>query len=151
MTNLIPWRDSHLVEEARREFDDVFRRVFGPLTENGNGNRKMTWSPHIDMSESDKSIIVKADVPGVDPKDIDVTVQNGVLTLTGEKKEEREEKQKNYQRTERFFGQFYRAIALPTGVDENNVAATTSKGVITITIPKKPDAQPKKVTIKAAE
>ena len=146
MKGLIPWRDSHLLEEARTEFDDVFRRMFGtPIESTGNGKR--SWSPHVDMCEDDKALVVKADIPGVNPKDIDITVDEGALIIKGEKKEEREEKQKNYQRMERFVGQFYRSIALPSGVDVDKVSACTANGVITITVPKTPSAQPKKVTI----
>lgn len=149
MKSLIPWRESHLMEEARREFDDMFRRYFGVQLEGSNG--KSTWTPHVDVSETDRAVVVKADLPGVDAKDVEVTVEDGVLTLKGEKKEEREEKQKNFHRIERFAGSFFRSIRLPAGADENHVTATTAKGVITITIPKKPGAQPKKIAVKAAE
>jgi HSP20 family protein len=150
MRSLIPWRESHLVEEARKEFDDAFRRFFGASFEL-NGNGKTTWTPHVDVTESDKSVVVKADLPGVDAKDVEITIEDGVLTLKGEKKEEREEKQKNYRRMERFVGTFYRAIPLPTGMDDGNVTANSAKGVITITVPKKPSAQPKKVAVKVGE
>jgi HSP20 family protein len=150
MRSLIPWRESHLMEEARQEFDDMFRRYFGVQFE-GNRNGKGTWTPHVDVSETDKAVIVKADLPGVDPKDVEVMVEEGVLTIKGEKKEEHEEKQKNFHRMERFVGKFFRTLPLPAGADENHVTATTAKGVITITIPKKPGAHPKKVPIKDGE
>jgi HSP20 family protein len=150
MKRLIPWRDSHLLEEARMEFDEVFRRMFGaPIEINGNG--KKAWNPHIDVSENDKALVVKADLPGVDPKDIDITVDEGVLIIKGENKEQREDKQKDYRRMERFVGQFYRSIPLPSGVDKDKVTANTANGVITITVPKTPGAQPRKVTVKAGE
>jgi HSP20 family protein len=151
MRSLMPWRDSHVIEEARKEFDDMVRRLFAPSGEGEGNGRKTTWSPHIDLSESDKSVVVKADIPGVDPKDIDITVEDGVLTIKGEKKEEREEKKQNFHRTERFVGQFFRQISLPSGADEQNVSATTAKGVITITIPKKPGSHPKKITVQEAK
>jgi HSP20 family protein len=149
MTSVLPWRASHFLDDARKEVDDVFRRVFGKIAEDGEELAvPAEWSPRVDVSETDKAITVKADLPGVDPKDVDVTVRDGVLTIKGEKKEEREEKKKNYQRMERFCGKFYRAISLPTGVDEDNIAAATAKGVVTVTIPKKPEAQPKKIAVK---
>ncbi len=150
MKSLIPWRESHVLEEARREFDDMVRRLFAPMSETG-GNGRMSWTPHIDVCENDKAVTVKADIPGVDPQDIDITVEDGVLTIKGEKKEEREEKKENFTRTERFIGQFYREIPLPSGVDPDNVQATTAKGVITIMIPKKAGAQPKKITIQESK
>ena len=152
MRALIPWRDSHVLEEARNEFDEMFRRLFGPVAE-GNGNtpsRVMTWSPHVDVAETDKAVVVKADLPGVDPKDIEITMHDGSLSIKGEKKEEREEKHKNYHRMERFVGKFFRTITMPEGVDEENVSASTAKGVITVTVPKKPGTLPKKVDIKEA-
>lgn len=151
MRSLIPWRESHVMEEARKEFDDMVRRLFAPLAEGEGNGRITTWSPHVDLVENDKSVVVKADIPGVDPKDIEITVADGMLTIKGEKKEEREEKKQNYHRTERFVGQFHRQLSLPTGIDESNVTASTAKGVITITIPKKPGAQPKKIAIQEAK
>jgi HSP20 family protein len=103
------------------------------------------------MEETDKEIIVKADLPGVDPKAVEVSVQDGVLTVRGERKEEREEKKKNYRCVERFAGSFYRAVALPPGADAEKVTATSTNGVVMITIPKKPEAQPKKITVTPAK
>jgi HSP20 family protein len=84
-------------------------------------------------------------------KDLVITVENNVLVLRGEKKEEKEEKKKNYHRLERFFGEFYREIPLPIGADTEKIAATSAKGVITITIPKKPEILPKKIAVKPCE
>ena len=147
-TNLMPWRGSHLLEDARKEVDDVFRRIFGTMSENGTDSTgSASWSPRVDMSETDTALIVKADVPGVDPKDIDVSIRDGTLMIKGERKEEREEKRRNFHRLERFVGHFYRAVPLPTGVDEDHISAISGKGVITITIPKRPGALPKKIPV----
>lgn len=120
-------------------------RFFGE--ENGNGQAMKTWSPQVDVEETEKEILVKADLPGVDPRAIEISVENGMLTVRGEKKEEKEEKKKNYHRVERFTGTFYRQIAMPSGADADKVTATSVNGVITITIPKKPEAQPKRITV----
>jgi HSP20 family protein len=151
MKALMPWRaaGSNLFDRMRDEMDDMFRRTFGPVAE-VNGD-KFTWAPSVDVEETDKEIFVKADLPGVDPKDIDITIRDGVLFLRGEKKFEKEEKEKNYHRIERFGGTFYRSIPLPVGANESNVTATTCKGVVTIAIPKKPEVQPKKVTVQAKD
>ena len=141
----------NLVDQVRSEMDDLFSRFFG--TADGDGGRKPAQrfsALRVDLSETEKAFMIKADIPGVDPKDIDITVRDGVLTLRGEKKAENEEKGKNFHRIERFYGQFFRSVPLPTGVDEENVSAASAKGVLTVTIPKKPEAQPKKVAIKAA-
>jgi HSP20 family protein len=105
----------------------------------------------VDLKETDKEFVVKAELPGVAPKDLDIAVYEGVLTLKGEKKEEVEESKGGFHRTERFFGEFYRAIPLPPGCDEGKVVANCAKGVVTVTIPKKPNALPKKVEVKALE
>jgi hypothetical protein len=90
---------------------------------------------------------VKADLPGIDAKDVEVSVMEGTLVLRGEKKEEKKEERKDYQRVERFAGQFYREIPLPPGTDPDKIAASSSQGVVTITIPKKPEVQPRKITV----
>lgn len=120
-------------------------RFFGH--EDGRPKAVETWAPRVDVEETDKEILVKADLPGVDPKNIEISVENGILTVRGEKKEEKEEKKKNYHRIERFAGAFYRALALPPGADAEKVSATSANGVVTIAIPKKPEAQSKKIAI----
>jgi HSP20 family protein len=144
-------RDAHWFEEARNEFNELFHRFFGEGAAKNGENGFAAWSPRVDVSENEKAFVVKADLPGVDPKDVDITMREGVLTVKGEKKTEKEEKKENYHKVERFAGSFYRQIPMPVGVDENNVTATTAKGVVTITIPKKPEAQPKKIALKAGE
>ena len=152
MKSLIPWRSGDsLLDQMRTEMDDVFQRFFGLPAESKVNGANMTWAPRVDIQETEKAYIVKADLPGVDPKDVEVDVHDGILTVRGEKKEEKEEKHKNYHRSERFIGQFYRSLPLPAGADENNVQATSHKGVLTISIPKKPQAQPRKIAVKAQD
>jgi HSP20 family protein len=102
----------------------------------------------VDVEETEKEIVVKADLPGVDPKDVEISVFDGSLVVKGEKKETKEEKKTNYHRVERFMGQFYREVPLPRGVDPEKIVAKSGQGVVTVTIPKKPEVLPKKVTIK---
>jgi len=152
MRSLIPWRSNEtFMDQVRGEMDDLFTRFFGVPAEAPVNGPAALWAPRVDISETDKAFLVKADLPGVEPKDVEVSVRDGVLTLKGEKREQREEKQKNFHRTERFFGQFFRSIPLPAGADEENVQATTAKGVLTVSIPKMPEAQPKKIAVKALE
>jgi len=153
MKTLVPLRNNGvtLLDQVRDEMDDMFQRFFGSPAELIKETQATTWAPRMDISETDKDLFIKADLPGVDPKDVEVTVRDGILTIRGEKKEEHEEKQKNYHRVERFFGQFYRSIPLPVGAEEANVAATSTKGVLTVTVPKKAEAQPKKIAVKAQD
>jgi HSP20 family protein len=109
-------------------------------------------APAIDMSEDDKAYKISAELPGLDPKDVDVSVSGNTLVLKGEKRQEKEEKDKNYYFSERAYGSFQRAFELPASVDRDKVSADVSKGVLTITLPKTPDAQKqqKKIEVKSA-
>lgn len=147
-TALSPWTAGFgMLEPFRKEMEGVMEKFFGEDAGNGKASLVKTWAPRVDVEETDKEIVVKADLPGVDPKAIEISVENGILTVRGEKKEEKEEKNKNYHRVERFAGSFSRAIALPPGADAEKVSATSTNGVVTITVPKKLGAQPKKITV----
>jgi HSP20 family protein len=108
--------------------------------------------PAIDMSEDEKAYTISAELPGIDAKDIDVSLSGDVLVLKGEKRQEKEEKDKNYHFSERAYGSFQRAFDLPASVDRDKVAADFSKGVLTITLPKTVEAQKpqKKIDVKSA-
>ena len=107
--------------------------------------------PAIDMSEDEKSYKISAELPGIDAKDIDVSLTGDMLVLKGEKRQEKEEKDKNYHFSERAYGSFQRAFDLPASVDRNNVSADFSKGVLTITLPKTAESQKpqKKIDVKS--
>jgi HSP20 family protein len=135
--------------EMNRMFDRFFEDPFGlevfersPLGE---------FSPRIDVSETEKEYKVVAELPGMDEKDIQLTLEDDALIISGEKKAESEEKGKNFHRIERSFGSFTRAIPLPTAVEADKVDAEFKKGVLTVTLPKPPSAvkASKKIDIKA--
>jgi HSP20 family protein len=129
--------------------DAVMGRFFGePLEIERPG---LAFEPRVDVEETEKELLVKADLPGVDPKEVEVTVLDGVLILKGERKEEKEEKAKDFYRMERSFGAFLREVPLPPGVDAEKIHAAASKGVLTITLPKKPEALPRKIEVKPIE
>jgi HSP20 family protein len=129
--------------------DELMKLVNGPFVEPERS--PLAWAPRVDVEETEKEVLVKADLPGVDPEDVEVTISNGVLVLRGEKKEEKEEKKTNYHRVERFVGTFYREVPLPTAAEPEKITATAAKGVITVTIPKKPETMAKKITVKPIE
>ena len=106
------------------------------------------WAPRVDISEGEKNIIVKAEIPGCDAKDVDVSLDGRILTIKGEKKQEKEEKEKNYLRMERAYGYFSRTIELPGEVDQQEVDATYKKGVLTVALKKKASKDSKKIEIK---
>ncbi len=116
-------------------------------------SREMTWvtTPAVDIVEKDTAYEVTAELPGMDESNIEVKVSNGALTIRGEKKEEKEEKKKDYYLSERRFGSFERRFQVPQGVDASKIDASFKKGILTVTLPKTPEAQAqeKKIAVKA--
>jgi HSP20 family protein len=107
------------------------------------------WSPSVDIREEDNQYVFVADIPGVDPKDIEVTAVNGILTIKGEREEEKKEEKKNYKRVERSWGSFYRRFNLPDDADADRIDAKSKNGVLEISIPRLEAAKPKKITVKS--
>ncbi len=135
----------------QREIDQVFRdftRGMPALTE----PRNAMMAIDLNVAETDKTVEVTAEIPGVDIKDIDVQLKDGVLTIRGEKKSEKEEKDKNYHLVERSYGMFERSFDLPVEVWADKVEASFDKGVLKVVLPKAPEAQAKvqKIAVKAA-
>ena len=106
--------------------------------------------PAVDIYEDDKKVMLKLEVPGIDEKDLDVSVENNTLTVKGERKFESEEKEENFHRIERRYGSFYRAFTLPSTVDTEHVQAKYNAGVLKLELLKKPEAQPKQIKINVA-
>lgn len=125
-----------LQRDINRVFDEFFRGFGLTPAVWGEEQAWPTFSPRIDVVEKDDCYVVSAEVPGVDEKDIEVTLQDGVLTIHGEKKEEKEEREKDRYYYERVFGSFRRSIPLPAEIDESKVSAELKKGVLHITLPK---------------
>jgi HSP20 family protein len=148
ISSLVPWRRGEL-SGFRREMDRLFDRFFEdwPSRLWPEGTQ---WAPSVDVSETPKEVIVKAELPGMDPKEIDVSVRGDVLTLRGERKKEEEKKGENFHRIERRYGAFTRSIRLPAEVDANKVSAEYKEGVLKINLPKTKEASVKKIEIKAA-
>jgi HSP20 family protein len=146
MSGLIPWRGEmdRLRNEMERLYDRFFDlRPFRRFTEEGE------WMPTVDVSETEKEIIVSAEIPGVEAKNIDVNLDGSVLTIKGERKREREEKEESFHRIERSYGSFYRALQLTSEVDGERIKATYKKGVLRITLPKTKRETGKKIEINA--
>ena len=136
-----------LQREVERVFDD-FTRGFPSLTAFGhNGGGLM---PSIDVTETDKEIEITAELPGLEEKDVQINVADNILTIRGEKKAEKEEKDKNYRLVERSYGAFERSLELPAGVNADAIKASLAKGVLKVTVPKPAPAQTKKIEVKSA-
>ena len=148
-SSLVPRGRRGELTSFRREMDRFFDRFFEvwPFRPSGEEGE---WAPSVDVSETAKDVVVKAEIPGMDPKDIDVSVHGDVLTLRGERKKEQEEKGENFHRIERSYGAFSRSIRLPAEVDVGKVNATYKDGVLKINLPKTKEAAVKKIEVKAA-
>ncbi|MEJ2673451.1 MAG: Hsp20/alpha crystallin family protein [Deltaproteobacteria bacterium] len=146
---LMEWRPFREVSRLRREMDRLWDDYFGS---GRRGLQPLTaeFAPAVDIKETDTEIVVKAEVPGIDANDINISVTGEVLTIKGEKKSEREEKEENYHLVERSYGSFSRSLALPAAVDLDKIEAKYAKGVLTVTCPKKEEVKPKAIEIKTA-
>ncbi len=146
--DIMEWKPFREITRLRSEMDRLWDDYFG------SGRKALrplegTWLPSVDVSETTDKIMVKAEVPGMDAKDIDISISGDVLTIKGEKKTEREEKEENYHLVERSYGSFSRSLRLPVAVDADKIEATYKQGVLTITCPKKEEAKAKPIEIKA--
>lgn len=160
MKNLFPFgrKGSPVKREAyepftffREEMNSLFDNFFRGFDIEPLERKFATFSPSIDISETEKEIVISAELPGMEDKDIDVSLSKDLLTIKGEKKEGKEEKGKNYYRMERSYGSFCRKIPLPEDIDADKAEAEFKKGVLTIKLPKTPEAikETKKIAIKA--
>jgi HSP20 family protein len=123
--------------EVLKDMNRLFDRVLQPAQQEGNGLETGHWLPSVDIRETDKNYLLKADLPGVDSNNIQIYMEAGALVIKGERKEEHEEKEQNYSRVERLQGSFYRRFTLPDNADSDNIEAEMDSGVLTVTIPKK--------------
>ncbi len=128
-----------LRDEMNQLFDEFWSRR--PFFDAG-------WSPELDVAETNENVIVKAEVPGLDPKDIDISISGDTLTLKGEKKEEKQENDRYYHRVERRYGSFMRSVTLPESVNTENIKAECKNGILVITLPKVEKAKHKKINVK---
>ena len=142
-----PWKRSGedtVVESLRNEFNRLFDRFWtGQLAPLQIGR----WTPPIDVSETDEAVLVRAEIPGVDPDRVEITIEGDVLTMRGEKLEQRETRERDYHRVERQYGAFVRNIQLPAAVLKDKAEAVARHGVLTIRLPRREDQKPKRVPI----
>lgn len=136
----------------RAEMDRLFERFFRDpwsVFDETSWASSWGWNPALDVIDGEKEVTVRAEIPGVDPKDVEVTVSGNLLTIAGEKKDVSEEKGKNFYRSECSYGSFRRSVALPEGVDADKVQAEYSNGVLTVRVAKSKTAAPRKITVTA--
>ena len=144
-----PFRDLvSLQDRMNRLFDESLRSRSGA----GTGHEEDwalggSWAPPVDIYEQDGNIALKAELPGIDPKDVELRVENNVLTLRGHRKLDQEVKKENYHRVERAYGTFMRSFTLPTVVDTEKIQAEYRDGVLRVVLPKREEAKPKQISI----
>jgi HSP20 family protein len=129
--------------EMNRMFDNVFRFDF-----RNEDTAFSNWTPAVDISEHDDAYVVKVELPGVNKDDVKITVESNILTIRGEKKQEKETKKENYHRVERTYGAFERSFTLPTTVKNDKIDAAYKDGVLQIALPKAEEAKPKQIEVK---
>ena len=142
-----PW---HVVNRLHQTLDQVFNNHFNNDTlssPEASSSPSVTWVPRVDIHEEKDRFVVLADVPGVEPKDIDITAENGVLTVRGERRAEKRETENGYERVERVSGAFLRRFTLPEGANTESIKAKQTNGVLEVTIPKTPAVQPRRISI----
>lgn len=134
-----------------RLWRDVMRwDPFAEMLPSWAEEERALFSPDFDVKETKDAFVFKADLPGIDPKDVDVQMTENRLTVTGKREQEKEEKSDTMYRRERSYGSFSRSFTLPSGVDSDKIDADLKNGVLTLRVPKKPEAKPKQVNVKAA-
>ncbi|EFK10223.1 Hsp20/alpha crystallin family protein [delta proteobacterium NaphS2] len=148
MRDLVPWSRPGDIVTLRREMDSLFDRFFDwrPF---GGGTEVSVWSPALDVSETPKEVLVRAELSGMDPKEIEINLHDNVLTVRGERKQEKEDKEENYHRVERSYGSFVRSLRLPAEVESDNVDATYKDGILMIKLKKSEKIAQRKIEIKA--
>jgi HSP20 family protein len=144
LTRFEPFREfSTLQDRVNRLFRETY-------TNEGGRDESLTaskFAPAVDVYEDEHTVTLKIEVPGIDEKDIDIRLENNTLTVHGERKIEKDEKEENYRRVERQYGTFTRTFTLPTTVDSEKVSANYDKGVLKVTLPKKAEAKPKQIKV----
>jgi len=146
---IVRWEPFRDLVTAQRDFDRLFREAFSGAGETELSTR--SWAPPVDIYETEDDIVLKAELPGVDPKDVEVRVEDNTLYLKGERKFEKEVKEQNYHRVERSYGTFARSFSLPNSISADKVKAEFKDGLLTLTMPKREEAKPKTIKIDVAK
>lgn len=149
MTTLMRWDPFRELEDM----SDRLNRVFARPATRTNGKEALTvadWAPTVDISETDGEYLIKAELPEVKKDDVKVTLEDGILTIQGERRREKDEKTTKYHRVERSYGSFVRSFSLPDQVDENGVKAEYKDGMLNLRIPKSEKAKPRAIEVKVA-
>jgi HSP20 family protein len=146
---IVRWEPLRELGSLQTEMNRLFNTVFdAPAT--GNGGTMRRWMPAMDLVETDEHFVLRADLPGMDENDVKIELEDGALTISGERKAEHESSSEGYYRVERAFGGFSRSLTLPKGVDPERVSASFDRGVLEVRIPKPEERKPRRIEISGA-
>ncbi len=145
--NIVRWNPSGSLFATRKPLSRLFEEFFYPMVQDNTDAGLWSWNPAADVYDKDDRFVIKAELPGVDKKDITIDLKNGVLTLKGERSYDNEVTDDKYYRKERAYGKFERSFTLPVNVDSDKIKAEYKDGVLNIEIPKPEDHKPKKITV----
>ncbi len=145
--NLIKWDPFKELEDVSNRLNRLFGRSNSPVESEQNMLAVADWSPSVDISETDDAYLIRGEVPGVKKEDVKVSVQDGMLTIQGERKMEKEEKNKKFHRVECSYGNFVRSFRMPDDADENKVKAEFKDGMLNVTLPKSAKAKSKSINV----
>jgi HSP20 family protein len=144
---LIRWEPVREISSIQSEMNRLFNSFFDTPTANGGSAPARRWIPAMDLVETENDFVLRADLPGLSDDDVSIEVEDNVLTISGERKAEHEERKEGYYRVERSFGRFSRSLTLPEGVDPEAVQASFEHGVLEVHVPKPEAKKPRKVAI----
>lgn len=149
MTRLTRFSRNRQMNDLQQEVNDLFEQFFPKRRSEGDeeGYESALWAPRVDISETENAHLIEMDLPGVSKEDVEVTVEDGVLKISGERSRSREKSQGDYSRVERSYGRFYRSFRLGQQVDPSDIEATHENGVLTISLPKAEESRPHKIDI----
>ena len=145
---LVPVRPFRELESFRNEMDRLWDTFFEGKPRRRKAGEGGEWFPFLDVSETKSDIVVKVELPGMDPKDVDISLSDGLLTIKGERKHEKEEKEEDYHFIERSFGTFARMVRLPKEVKRDKISASYKNGILKVILPKSEEARTKEIKIK---
>ena len=143
---LVPWRPFGELSSLRNEMDRIWSRFLSEKPFAGLATEE--WLPSVDISETKDKILIKVELPGLEAKDVNVSISGNLMTIKGEKKKEEEDKDEHHYCTERYYGSFQRVFQLPAGVQADKVEATCDKGVLKVTLPRVEEAKKKEIEVK---
>jgi HSP20 family protein len=148
---IVRWEPFRELSSLQTEMNRLFNTAFGDLPNGGTGGAARRWMPAMDLLETDEDFVLRADLPGMTESDVNIELEDNVLTVSGERKAEREDKREGFYRMERAFGSFSRSLTLPKGVDPEAVSASFDQGVLEVRIPKPEQRKPRKISISAGD